>query len=209
MNRLLNILYRGLSIVLYPMLVPTYGMALFCAAVSSTMYPLPAVYGVVVCTATLVFTCLIPLGMILMLKKRGVIDSIYLTERSQRTRPYLYSIAGFGVWCFFVGYTLHAPIYILWTAIGSTAAIAIVAAVNTRWKISAHLCAMGGLTGGVLSFGMATGMWPTVTLGITLMLSLMLMYARILLGAHTEEQTVAGYITGLACTTVPNLIIYA
>ena len=209
MNQLLNILCKGLSIVLYPMLVPTYGMALFCAALSRSIYPLPAGYGVIVCTATLVFTCLIPLGMILMLKKRGVIDSIYLTERSQRTRPYLYSIAGFAVWCFFAGYTLHAPLYLLWTAIGSTAAIAIVAAVNIYWKISAHLCAMGGLTGGILSFGMATGTWPTVTLGATLLTNLLLMFARIRLGAHSPEQTVAGYITGLACTTVPNLIIYA
>ena len=209
MNRVLNILYKSLSIVLYPMLIPTYGMALFCASISHNLYPLSVGYGIIVCIATLFFTCIIPLGMILMLKKRGAIDSIYLTERSQRTRPYIYSIAGFGVWCFFVGNTLHAPLYILWTAIGSTAAIVIVAAINMRWKISAHLCAIGGLTGGILSFWMAMGVWPTVTLNVVMLLSLLLMYARIYLNAHTPEQTVAGYITGLVCTTVPNIIIYA
>ena len=41
-----------------------------------------------------------------------------------------------------------------------------------------------------------------------LLVSLLLMYARLYLNAHTPMQVVCGYILGLICTFIPNLIIY-
>ena len=206
MNKAIKIFYQGLSIALYPMLIPTYGMAMFFTAYSNNLYPLSAGYAATACAATLFFTCLLPLGMILLMRRRGEIDSIYLTERTQRLKPYMYSIAGFIVWCFFTGYTLHAPLCVVWTSIGATTAIAIVSLVNLKWKISAHLCAMGGLAGGIMSCSLSMGISPMTTLVVVLVLSLLLMYARIWLGVHTPEQTVAGFLTGLLCTTIPNFI---
>jgi beta-lactamase regulating signal transducer with metallopeptidase domain len=41
-----------------------------------------------------------------------------------------------------------------------------------------------------------------------LIVSLLLMYARLYLNAHTPLQVVCGYILGIVCTFTPNLIIY-
>jgi hypothetical protein len=208
MKKTVNIVCRGLSLLLYPMLIPTYGMVLFCRTFSATMFPMPAGYQLTVCAATLFFTCLIPLSLILFLKQRGIITDLYLEDRRQRLRPYLYSLTGFIFWCIFVGYTLHAPAFLLWTAIGGTIALGVIMLVNLRWKISAHLCGMGGLTGGIVSYCLANGIWAPGSISLLLFISLLLMFARICLQAHTAEQTVAGYLVGLLCTTTPNLIIY-
>ena len=86
-------------------------------------------------------------------------------------------------------------------------ALGIVAVVNKRWKISAHLTGFGGLTGGVLSFYLAGGMMPpTWLVGVLLGLALVLMYARLYLDAHTPMQVVGGFLLGLVMTFIPNLI---
>ena len=86
-------------------------------------------------------------------------------------------------------------------------ALGIVAVVNKRWKISAHLTGFGGLTGGVLAFYLAGGMMPPMWLiGALLGLALVLMYARLYLDAHKPMQVVCGWLLGIAMTFVPNMI---
>jgi len=66
---------------------------------------------------------------------------------------------------------------------------------------------MGGLVGGVMSHCLATGqtmLWLPLVL---MVLSLLLMYARIYLRAHDSMQVIAGFLFGLVMTFIPNLIV--
>ena len=88
-----------------------------------------------------------------------------------------------------------------------TAAIGIVAIVNRFWKISAHLTGFGGLVGGIFCYCLGIGAIPTWGTGILwLGLSLMLMYSRLWLNAHTPAQVCTGWLTGIACTFLPYCI---
>ena len=73
--------------------------------------------------------------------------------------------------------------------------------INTRWKISAHLTAWGGLLGGIADYCLWTNRLPARWILLTAMLiTCLLMYARIILKAHTPEQTAAGLLLGLIAT---------
>jgi membrane-associated phospholipid phosphatase len=77
-----------------------------------------------------------------------------------------------------------------------------------KWKISAHLTGIGGLLGGVCSFALY---YSTLPLGLVITIltaSLILMYARLYLHAHTPLQVVCGLLLGILSTFIPNLIIH-
>ncbi|MBR6117107.1 MAG: hypothetical protein IKP93_06485 [Paludibacteraceae bacterium] len=208
LHKILHLLAQGLSYVLYPLFIPTYGMVLFCA----TMVPLsgdrlPLSAWLVSVGTTFILTALIPITAIMIRVRRGKVTDLYISDPAQRTVPYIYTAVGFGFWCYLLAKVLQAPLFIDLVAIGATLALIGVMLINRRWKISAHLTAMGGLVGGVMSHSLATQqtmLWLPLAL---MLLSLLLMYARIYLRAHDPLQVIAGFLFGLCMTFLPNMII--
>ena len=211
MKRMIDIVAKALSILLYPLFVPTYGIALFCQAYHTQVNPLSPVWSIIAIVGTFLLTCLIPMSAIWIRIKRGVIKDIQIEDSEQRTVPYLYAALGFGFWSYLMIAILHAPLYIDFIALGATAAIGLITLINRWWKISAHLTGMGGLTGGLFAYCLGIGALPTVgTVCLWFGLTLALMYARIYLKAHTASQVSAGWLMGLICTFLPYCIyVYA
>lgn len=208
MKPLADILAKGLSILLYPLFIPTYGMALCCYADGLREVPVHPVYWAVAIGGTFVLTCVLPLTAILIMMRRGEIKDLYIEAAQERTMPYLYALLGFAFWCYLLIGILHMPLYINVICIGATVAIGLVLLINRWWKISAHLTALGGLTGGIMSYCLGTGLIPTWgTFCLWFVLAILLMYARLWLRAHTPTQVVAGWLLGLVFTFVPYLIV--
>lgn len=208
MQKILDCISKALSIALYPLLLPTYGIGLYMAMMHGRLHALPTLYIWVSIVGTLVLTALIPIGLMLMLWKRGSISSLHIENAAERTTPYIYTLICFGFWCYFVIDVIQLPSIWNGIAIGATVALAIATIINRRWKISAHLTGMGGLLGGICSIALFYSTMPTMLVIIVLLLSLALMYARLYLNAHTPMQVVCGYLLGILCTFIPNLIIY-
>lgn len=204
MSSVLNILAKALSILLYPLFIPTYGIALFCYAYHTQVAPLMPVWTAVAIVGTFVLTCVLPMTAIWILIRRGAVKDMQIENAGERTMPYLYAALGFAFWSYLIVSILGAPIYLDFIAIGATVAIALVALINRRWKISAHLSGLGGLTGGLLTYCLGIGAFPTWgTWCLWLGLSLILMFARLRLNAHTSAQVCAGWLLGIACTFIP------
>ena len=208
MQQIFNILSKAFSILLYPLFMPTYGMGLYMLVMHHRTPNLPNAYIWVAILGTLVITALIPIVLLLILWKRGNISSLHIDNAKERTTPYIYSLICYGFWCYFVGVTLHMPLVWLVVAIGSTCALLAVTIINHWWKISAHLTGMGGLLGGICSLALYYSALPTTLIIITLTISLLLMYARLYMNAHTPAQVVAGYLLGILFTFIPNLILH-
>lgn len=208
MKRFLQTIAKAWSIVLYPLFIPTYGMTLFCMVYSSHWMQLTAKWWAVLIGSTFVMTCVIPMSAIGILMRQRIVKNWYIEAAQERTTPYIYTLLSFGFWCVML-LRLHVPAYLSISAIGATVALLGVTLINLRWKISAHLCALGGLTGGM--FGMCLGleMMPSLwVVGAFLVAALLLMYARLYLNAHTDWQVIAGYGLGLICTFLPVWIKY-
>ena len=198
-----NIVAFVLSMVFYPLFVPTYGVALFCL---TTQCPMEWAWIAIV--GTLVFTCILPLSSIGILIKAGKVKNIQISNAAERTMPYLYSTIGFAFWAYLMGHVLEAPSFLTIVSIGATVAIGGITLINRWWKISAHLTGVGGLLGGIFSYYIAIHSTPDWHLFLTLMLfSVVMMFARLRLNAHTSAQVAAGWLWGLFCTCIPNCII--
>lgn len=207
MNRILDIVAKVLSVLFYPLFIPTYGVALFCYAYSLHADTLPWVWSLIAILGTLIFTCILPVTSIWILIRRGLVSSMQIDNARERTMPFLYTIVGFGFWCYLMISVLQAPLFMSFITIGATVAIGLVAVINHFWKISAHLTGFGGLFGGLMTYCLALGAIPTWgTLTLWLGLALLLMYARLRLNAHTPAQVCAGWLLGITCTFLPYCI---
>ena len=207
MSRILNIIANFPSVALYPLFLPTYGIALFCYAHSLHVAPIHWAWVLVALLGTLILTCLVPISAIWIMMKRGEVKDMQIENPNERTVPYLYTALGFAFWAYLVVSILHAPIFLSFIAIGATAAIALIAVINRFWKISAHLTGFGGLVGGIFTYCLGLGAIPTWgTLSLWLGLSLLLMWARLHLNAHTPAQVCAGWLLGITCTSIPYCI---
>lgn len=207
MRHILYILSQGLSVLLHPIFIPTYGMVLYIATIQNRFVTWSMTYMLICLIGTFILTALIPIVLMLLLKKYGQISSLQLSEAKQRTTPYLYTLICYGFWCFFVKVSIHLPRIWFSIAIGATIAILLITFINRWWKISAHLTALGGLFGGICNIAFTYSILPTIPIICTLSISLLLMYARLYLDEHTPLQVVCGYILGLLSTFTPNLII--
>lgn len=205
----LDLIAKILSCIFYPLFMPTIGMVLLCHAYHTQIMPLSSLWIATTIGCTILLSCILPLTAIFILIRRGSITDIHISNPRQRTTPYLYSIVGFAFWLYMLIFTIKAPLCINVVALGAVVALCAVTIINYWWKISAHLTGMGGLFGGILSYCLSIQAFPTWgTLCIWLGLTIMLMYARIYLKAHTPTQVIAGWLLGLCCTLIPNIIIY-
>lgn len=203
---LTDILSRSVSILFYPLFVPTYGMALFCYGLSLRVPPLPAIYWVVANVGTFVLTCFIPLSLILFMMHKKQVKDLDMSDPKERRTPYRYTICGFAIWAYFIRQILKLPACMFWTAVGATVVLIIVAVINRKWKISAHSAGIGGLVGGMAGFCLFYGLMPTGLILGFFALSLVVLYARLQANAHTPLQVVAGYLLGIVGTFLPNLL---
>ena len=208
MQKNLNILSQAWSILLYPMLMPLYGILLFCFSVKHFLPLLSTTYIWLCIAGTVVLTLFIPVILLFIMWRKGYIDSLYINNTKQRTTPYIYTLICYGFWGYFLRVTMQLPIFLLFVVVGAMVALLLVTIINNWWKISAHLTGIGGLLGGICSFALYYGYMPIILIIITLMWSLILMYARLYLQAHTALQVVCGLLLGLLCTFIPNLILY-
>jgi membrane-associated phospholipid phosphatase len=131
---------------------------------------------------------------VLTLRSRGTVSAYDVPERIQRTKPYFVS-AGISFAGMAVLILLHASVFIwslMWCYCLNTL---ITVAINSGWKISAH---MMGLTGPV------TALIPVIGIGVLwfLPVAIVLGWSRIRLEAHTPAQVCAGAMAGVVLTQV-------
>ena len=207
MQKNLNILSQAWSILLYPMLMPLYGILLFCFSVKYFLPLLSTTYIWLCIAGTVVLTLFIPVMLLFIMWRKGYIDSLYINNTKQRTTPYIYTLICYGFWGYFLRVTMQLPIFLLFVVVGAMVALLLVTIINNWWKISAHLTGIGGLLGGICSFALNYSTLPLVLIIIVFVVALLLMYARIYLNAHTPLQVVCGFLLGLFCTFIPTFIM--
>lgn len=207
MKRFLHILAYGYSILLYPLFVPTYIMAFYCYVFDHTVMPLLPGYYAIAIGGTTLFTCLIPLMLLISLKLRGKITDLDVSNRKDRFLPYLYAITSYCCWAFFL-YKIKMPNFVLASVITTIVLLLIVTFITRYWKISAHLSSAGGALAMVMGIMLNLGLYSHSLLVVLLVLAWLLMLSRIYLEAHTPLQTVCGFLLGLIMVLIPNLIIF-
>ncbi|MDE5871388.1 MAG: phosphatase PAP2 family protein [Muribaculaceae bacterium] len=194
-----------ISWVFVPLLMPVYGIMLIFSLSFLTYAPFHTklVFTLIVLGANFV----VPMLLVLLLKKLGMIDDIGLNGRKERLIPYVITIlclVGTGLFL----YLKMAPVWVAMFYAGGALAGLINLLINFRWKISAHAAGIAGVVAmliqvikeGPSSEGMV---WWIVGAIVTAGL---LGSARIWLGRHTLMQVLAGTAVGFLSVWALSLI---
>jgi membrane-associated phospholipid phosphatase len=194
-------LYKIVTIIFQPLLVPTYGMILLMNL--DVFSPLPFFWRLVAIIGTFVFTGLLPALPVLLLMRRGDVHDVFISNREERTMPYLFSFMAYVFWALFMWRTMQFPLFIVAMGIGSAISIFIIIFINFKWKISAHVAGMGGLSGAVFGVCYRLAINPVWLFIIVLTVSAIVALSRIELKAHTPAQTLAGFTIGFVAVFIP------
>jgi membrane-associated phospholipid phosphatase len=203
-----------LSVILHPLLMPTYIFGVLFLFV-------PELIGVSALDLSsrgsllaLLFlsTFAAPSLAIYYLYRMGFFKSLTLDNLKDRRIPYWLTIAIYAGTTYLFGWQLQ-PINQLIPGIaiilGSiTVALIIVALISTQWKISAHATGIGGLTGALaclmINYDETRLLLPCA---VSIAVTGTLLTARLQLNAHTPAQVTAGLILGLA-TSVGSILFF-
>ena len=148
----------------------------------------------------ILFSSVIPYGIIWLGVRRGRLTDHHIGVREQRRRPLVYGLlsvlAGLSVLIL-----LGAPRPLIAMVVVMFAVLLIVTAINQAWKLSAHAAVTAGSMG-VLVIVFGPALIPSLALVA------LVGWSRVRLGDHTVGQVVAGASAGLIIA-VPAFLVLA
>jgi len=205
--------YDLVSYVFMPLLIPLYSMIFlfqldhFTGRFTHTEQSL-AVFKLITLSGTILFTIVLPVIPLYILKKRGQISDFFISKKEQRAVPYFLGFLSYAFWAIFLWYVLRMPLYVVGLGVGSVVSVFLVFLINFKWKISAHMAGIGGFVGGVFGLCFLMGINPVWFLILIIFFSILVGLARVELRAHTPSQVLAGFMLGflivfLCCVNFP------
>ncbi len=186
------------SILLTPLLMPTYGMIVALWMSNLLVLTLPAKLTVIL--VVFAMTCILPALLFLLLKFLKVISSTELNNRKERLLPYIITIVCYVATAMYL-FSINAPQWLWMFMFGGGCAALISMIVNFKWKISAHMAGIGGFIALVCRIN-ADGdgifeLLPVICAAI--FIAGVLGTSRIAMERHTFWQVVAGAANGFIC----------
>ena len=192
-------LFKIVSWILHPLLMPTYAVALVFLLSPYLNYSIPAKLQQLIYLLVILSTLIIPVLSSFTLLKFGYIESIQMESSMERRLPFmLTSLCYFGAYYLLKQLPLPKIFYLI--MLGALLSVLIALIVNYKWKISIHMIGIGGIAGAL--FGMSQvlliNLLPVVM--VVILLAGLLASSRIALNAHSPAQVYTGFIAGFAST---------
>ena len=189
-----------ISIIFHPLLLATYLFSAFILV--DPMLALPPGYSSVsrwlIVLVVWLTTFAIPALSLALLKYTGNISSLKLQNREERLLPFFYITVFYGFTAYYFSRQMlvteiTSGIFILTAVMILTAAI-----ITFFWKISVHSLSMGGVVGILF---VITTMIPESPVNYiffaAILISGLVLSARLKLQAHTPAQVYVGFVLGL------------
>lgn len=184
-----------LSWVLVPLLMPVYGLMLAFGLSILEVAPMGMRVGLTVIVAGI--NVVVPMLLVVLLKKLGLVDDLGLNGQKERLIPYIISIAALVITAIFMN-AKGAPHWLVWFFAGGAVGGVVNMIVNFWWKISAHAAGIAGVVALLVRIARDGNPHPAVFgwLIAAIILAGLLGSARVWLGRHTVWQVLAGLAVG-------------
>lgn len=198
-------LSRAVSVVLHPLVMPLYVILLLVAGPTQLSY-FPASVKFYLLWVTVLYTAVIPLLLVGLLRSVGRISSLAIDDRRERILPLAIGIVCYLLCAATVARIPSAMIVRKFMLAGACCELFCLA-VTFYWKISLHLAAQGAAAAllVLLTFGNAGNL--TGALAVAVLAAGALASARLWLGCHTIRQVAAGYVGGFIVATLAVLLL--
>lgn len=185
---------RLISTVFQPLLMPTYGVMLIFAYTYFGVLYFHRFWQII--TPVLLFSFIIPGFLIYILLKIGVISDLSLKIRKERFFPYLITLLSYTAMILYY-HRMNMPQWFMMVMAASIAIMIIAIFVTFKWKISAHMFGIGGLTGGAMAvcYYVERSNPYFMFIGLFILAGL-IGTSRLILKRHTLLQVFAGFLLG-------------
>ena len=140
-----------------------------------------------------------PIVSMLILKRNGWIDSLTMPTLKGRSVSYLLTAILY-IATYFLVLKIGLPIVTKALFIGLIAVLLLLSAISIKFKISAHLAALGGVLGVFVWMVHFYGIWEMSWFFVILLLTGLQASSRLYLQAHSEREVLMGWLIGLAST---------
>ena len=200
-NKIIAAASRFLSNVFTPLMMPTYGV--FIALWVSVLCLLPYGTRVSALLMCMGITCILPLIFISVLRHFKLVKDLHVDIREQRLYPYLVTSLCYCIAAYYLYYR-HSPQWLVMFMVGSAVTVLVMALINLKWKVSAHMAGIGGIIGLIYQIHVQglSAMELMWLLCMTIILAGLLGSARITLKRHDILQVLAGVLVGFLCTSL-------
>jgi hypothetical protein len=196
---------RVISVVFYPLFVPTYAFAILLTMPAYFSALMPASVKWMVLGLVFFTTCILPTLFIIVMIKSGMVTTTYLSKREDRTMPYIVSIIFFYLTYYVLKRLQISPVY-YYFMIGATLLNIIVMGINFYWKISSHMASIGALAGMMVGLSYFLGTFYFFLIALSILMAGFTGFARLKLQAHTPAQIYTGFALGFL--TIMALFLY-
>jgi len=147
-------------------------------------------------TLMALITILAPLLSMMTLYYSKMISEFELKNRRERMIPYSITLFYYVLAAYFLFIKASLPIPFYGFLAGVVLSLCITILINTKWKISAHMIGVSGVIGAFWALPDTLGAGNLITVLCLILLAGIIGTARIISGAHSLSQVIAGALVG-------------
>lgn len=188
-------LSHGISWALHPFLLPLYMMTVLLTLTAFAHYPSGVKFYLL--WVVVLYTMIIPLLMMGVLRSLGRISDYRIDDRRERLLPLLVGAVCY-VLCAVTIAKIPSAVFLRKFMLAAACCEALCLVVSLRWKISLHLTGMGALVALLVVMNLVGVGSMLVPLAVAILCAGALASARLYLGCHTGAQVLAGFCGGFA-----------
>lgn len=140
-------------------------------------------------------------------KVTGVIDEYdlmplhTLNKRKEQFMPLILTLISY-IFCAIMMFRKGLPWYLNAIIITSILILVIHILINTKWKISEHMTAMGAVTGSIIALANIFSYNPIQGISLSIILTSILASARLILEKNSLTELLFGYLIGFICALI-------
>lgn len=190
----------ALSLVFQPLFIPIYTVMVVLNLPSYLSYAVQGTLRNFLFGILAMNTVVLPMLVFGWMRKKNIITSYHMVERTERHYPFLAGLA-FLLSTYVLVARLPLPSIFPTLVIAAIVSLTVTFTVNLWWKVSVHMMGMGGLLGAVLALTVKFQVEALEAIIALIVLAGLVGWARLYLNAHTPRQVYVGFMLG----TVINL----
>lgn len=203
-NCLIRRIAHGISWLLHPFVLPVYVIIVVLTSTVFARYPANLKFYLV--WVVVLYTILIPLLSLGVLRSLGALTDWQVDERRERLWPLVIGIACY-VLCALTMGKIPSAIFLRKFMIAAACCEGLCLVVTFYWKISLHLTAMGAVVALFVVMNLAGVGNLMVPLLAAVLCSGLLASARLYLGCHNGAQILAGFAGGFIVAALAVLFL--
>ncbi len=204
-NGFFTLLAKTVSLLFHPMLMPLYGLLIIFYVPTILAY-LPSTVKKLLILIVLINNVFVPLSLMPYLRYRNIITSWAISERKERLLPLIVTSVLYSVTAYII-YRFKIPGFVKSFLVVSAFLAISVTILNLWWKISIHAVGAGAITALLVILSIIMQADLMVFIVAAILISGLVMSARLFLDSHKPAEVWLGYFLGIAGSNLILLLI--